>query len=83
MPRVQACGSKRANHHLRRYMRRVGSRWVPVDDAFPGHTLGELFDAILYLGLDKKLRTIEVKEPADQPYASELKRLRAIVMGTP
>lgn len=64
-------------------MRRVGSRWVPVDDAFPGHTLGQLFDAILYLGPANKLRTIELKEPTDQPYASELKRLRAIVMGTP
>ena len=64
-------------------MRHVGSRWVPVDDAFPGHTLGQLFDAILYLGPANKLRTIEFKEPADQPYASELKRLRAIVMGTP
>lgn len=64
-------------------MRRVGSRWVPVDDAFPGHTLGQLFDAVLYLGPAKKLRTIDLKEPTDQPYASELKRLRTIVMGTP
>jgi hypothetical protein len=51
-------------------MRRVGSRWIPVDDAYPGRTLGELFDAILYLGPATKLRTIVLKEPTDQPYAS-------------
>ncbi len=64
-------------------MRREGARWVPVTDAYPGHTLGQLFDAILYLGPANKLRTIELKEPTDQPYATELKRIRSIVMGTP
>lgn len=56
---------------------------MPVDNAYPGHALGQLFDAILYLGPPKKLRTIELKEPTDEPYASGLKRIRAIVMGTP
>ncbi len=64
-------------------MRRVGSRWVPVSNAYPGHNLGQLFDAILYLGPPDKLRTIDLKEPTDEPYASELKRIRAIVVGTP
>jgi hypothetical protein len=64
-------------------MRRVGSRWVAVTNAYPGYTLGRLFDAILYLGPAEKLRTIELKEPTDQPYATELKRVRSIVMGTP
>jgi hypothetical protein len=64
-------------------MRRVGARWVPVTNAYPGHTRGQLFDAILYLGPANKLRTIELKEPTDQPYAAELKRIRSIEMGTP
>lgn len=64
-------------------MRRVGSRWVPVTNAYPGHTLGQLFDAVLYLGPANRLRTIELKEPTDQPYAGELKRIRSIVIGTP
>ena len=64
-------------------MRRVGSRWVPVTNAYPGHTLGQLFDARLYLGPPNKLRTIDLKEPMDQPYATELKRIRSVVIGTP
>lgn len=64
-------------------MRRVGSHWVPVTNAYPGHTLGQLFDAVLYLGPANRLRTIELKEPTDQPYAGELKRIRSIAIGTP
>jgi hypothetical protein len=64
-------------------MHRVGSRWVPVTNAYPGHTLGQLFDAVLYLGPANKLRTIELKEPTDEPYATELKRIRSIAIGTP
>jgi len=64
-------------------MRRVNGRWVPIIDAFPGKKLGQLVDAILYLGAEPTLRTADYKEPTDEPYASELKRMRAIAMGTP
>jgi hypothetical protein len=64
-------------------MRRVGSRWIPVDNAYPGDRLQQLVDAILYLGPQSDLRSVDAKEPTDQPYAAELQRIRAIAMGKP
>jgi hypothetical protein len=64
-------------------MRRVGSRWVPVDNAYPRDRLEQLVDAILYLGPQSDLRSVDAKEPTDQPYAAELQRIRAIAMGRP
>lgn len=64
-------------------MLHVGSRWIPVKNDFPGDTLGQLFDAVLYLGPLKSLQTIDLNEPTDQPYADELQRMRALAMGTP
>ncbi|MGA7283322.1 MAG: hypothetical protein WBW87_02150 [Candidatus Cybelea sp.] len=64
-------------------MLHVGSRWIPVKNEYPGHTVGQLFDAVLYLGALNQLKTIELKEPTDQPYARELQHMRALVMGAP
>jgi hypothetical protein len=62
-------------------MHRVGSRWVPVSNAYPGDRLEQLVDAILYLGPPAQLRAVALSEPTDEPYASELRRIRAIAMG--
>ncbi|MGA7356191.1 MAG: hypothetical protein WBW76_12255 [Candidatus Cybelea sp.] len=64
-------------------MRRVGSRWVPVDNAYPGYRVERLVDAILYLGPTARLRAVPLREPTDEPYATELRRIRAIAEGNP
>lgn len=64
-------------------MLHVGSHWITVKDEYPGDTLGQLFDAVLYLGPLSRLQTIELKEPTDQPYAHELQQMRSLAMGTP
>jgi hypothetical protein len=62
-------------------MHRVGSRWVPVSNAYPGDRLEQLVDAIFYLGPADLLKAVPLREPTDEPYASELRRIRAIAMG--
>ncbi|MBV9232606.1 MAG: hypothetical protein JO030_01075 [Candidatus Eremiobacteraeota bacterium] len=63
-------------------MLKVGSKWLSVKNEYPGNTLAQLFDAVLYLGPAQRLRTVELKEPTDQPYARELQRIRSLAMGS-
>jgi hypothetical protein len=62
-------------------MRRVGSRWVPVNNAYPGYRVERLVDAMLYLGPTAQLRAVPLSEPTDEPYAAELRRIRGIAVG--
>ncbi len=61
-------------------MMRIGSRWVPVDNAYPGLKLEDLFDAALFLGPAKALQTVDLQEPTDPAYIHELNRLRHLLM---
>ena len=63
-------------------LRRIGNKWFPVTNAFPGWKLENLFDACLFFGLPSSLKSVDYREPKDPAFSKELQRRRDVITGT-